>query len=275
MVTRIVSGIVLTIIITGSVVLGAVPFGILLMIFSLIGVYELAGAVEIRDKGQILNGVTSVMYLATILIYIVGFLSSMESIDRNVTAVIIGMVLLQLGVFVFTYPKYHTTKITSAIFIVLYAPLMLSFGYRIEAFSKYPFITTALIFVVACISDISAYFVGINFGKHKLAPVLSPKKSIEGAVGAIVCTALMCGVYELCLRKAGLLPAGNFIKFVIMGGVGSVISQIGDLAASAIKRNFNIKDYGNLIPGHGGIMDRVDSWIMVMPIIYMVITCFE
>lgn len=275
MFTRILSGIVLGIIITGSALLGALPFGILFMVFSLIGVFELSRAVGIHVKEKRVNGVEAVMYIATLLIYIVSFFSDAEHINNNITIVIISMILLQLAVFVLTYPKYHATKIGQSIFIVLYAPLMLSYGYRVEAFSKHPYIMTGLIFLVPCISDISAYFVGSNFGKHKLAPVLSPKKSIEGAVGAIICTAIMSGFYEFCLRMTGILTEDRLLVFIIIGAVGSVISQIGDLAASAIKRNYDIKDYGNIIPGHGGIMDRVDSWIMVMPIIYILISYFE
>ena len=98
-------------------------------------------------------------------------------------------------------------------------------------------------------------------GKHKMAPVLSPKKSIEGAVGGIA-GAVFLGVLYAWLTK------GNLISYGIICGIGALISMVGDLAASAIKRNQNIKDYGNLIPGHGGILDRFDSVIFTAPIIY-------
>ena len=130
------------------------------------------------------------------------------------------------------------------------------------------------IFLVPCISDISAYFVGSTLGKHKLAPVLSPKKSIEGAVGAVIVTSIASSIYAAALSAAGLIGNKLTLLFAIIGALGSVISQIGDLAASAIKRNYSVKDYGRLIPGHGGIMDRIDSWLVVMPIIYIMLEIF-
>jgi phosphatidate cytidylyltransferase len=107
-------------------------------------------------------------------------------------------------------------------------------------------------------------------GKHKLAPVLSPKKSIEGSIGGIVGSAIVGAIFGTYLDNT--LGLNNFtLILAIVGGVGSVISQVGDLAASAIKRNHDIKDYGKLIPGHGGIMDRFDSVIFTAPITYFMI----
>ena len=111
---------------------------------------------------------------------------------------------------------------------------------------------------------------GVLFLKHKLAPVLSPKKSIEGAVGGVVGAAAAGALFGAYLDSA--LFTENFVVLLaVVGGVGSVISQVGDLAASAIKRNHEIKDYGKLIPGHGGIMDRFDSVIFTAPITYFLI----
>ena len=104
-------------------------------------------------------------------------------------------------------------------------------------------------------------------GKHKLAPVLSPKKSVEGAVGGVVGAALLGAIYAAVVGSH--LEAENpVITYAIICAVGALISMVGDLAASAIKRNHNIKDYGTLIPGHGGIMDRFDSVIFTAPVIY-------
>ena len=114
-------------------------------------------------------------------------------------------------------------------------------------------------------SDIFAYFTGYLIGKHKLAPILSPKKTIEGAVGGVVGAAVLCGVY-------GYFFAPEFIiQCIFIGVVGGAFSQAGDLTASAFKRKMGIKDYGNLIPGHGGIMDRFDSVIFVAPFVYYLV----
>ena len=117
-----------------------------------------------------------------------------------------------------------------------------------------------------CSSDL--YVVGMLFGKHKLAPVLSPKKSIEGALGGVAGSALVGAVYGYFVVEPAISGQQVTWIFLLISMVGAVISQVGDLAASAIKRNHDIKDYGKLIPGHGGVMDRFDSVIFTAPMIY-------
>lgn len=104
-------------------------------------------------------------------------------------------------------------------------------------------------------------------GKHKMAPVLSPKKSVEGGVGGVLGAALLGSLYAAAINHfAG--AGANALHYALICGVGSLIAQVGDLAASAIKRDNDIKDYGKLIPGHGGILDRFDSVIFTAPVIY-------
>ena len=112
-------------------------------------------------------------------------------------------------------------------------------------------------FVAAFSSDSGAYFIGCAFGKHKLAPRLSPKKSIEGSAGGFACAIGMMLLYGAVLRSAGFEV--NFAVMAVYGFLGSLACQLGDLSFSAIKRLHGIKDYGNLIPGHGGMLDRFDS----------------
>lgn len=131
-----------------------------------------------------------------------------------------------------------------------------------------------LIFICSWISDTCAYCVGMLFGKHKLSPILSPKKSIEGAVGGVLGAAIIGGIYVYCLGNHIMKISCPFLIGFFICAVGSVISQIGDLAASAIKRDYAIKDYGRLIPGHGGILDRFDSVIFTAPVIYIMSVLF-
>ena len=100
-----------------------------------------------------------------------------------------------------------------------------------------------------------------------MAPILSPKKSVEGGIGGILGAALIGVLYGLAINYWGSADA-DLLTYAVIGAAGGAISQIGDLAASAIKRYHNIKDYGKLIPGHGGILDRFDSVIFTAPIIY-------
>ncbi len=189
-------------------------------------------------------------------------------------AVVIAFILVILGIYVITYPKYDIRQVMSIVFIGIYAPLMISFIYRIRVEEPYGMIMAFLVIITASGSDTSAYFVGSNLGKHKLAPILSPKKSVEGAIGGVIGAALLNTVFALALCAFDVFEVRYIAIFAIIGAVGSVISQIGDLAASAIKRSFDIKDYGNIIPGHGGVMDRLDSILVVAPIIYLMVKLF-
>lgn len=124
------------------------------------------------------------------------------------------------------------------------------------------------IIIGACITDIFAYFGGKFFGKHKLCPDVSPKKTIEGAISGVIFCSLFFVLYAFILSKFTHLSPNYFI-ILVMGAIISVISQFGDLAASAIKRDYGVKDYGKLFPGHGGILDRFDSIIAVSPFLFM------
>ncbi len=119
-----------------------------------------------------------------------------------------------------------------------------------------------LVFLTAFGTDIMAYFSGYLFGKHKLCPKISPKKTIEGAVGGTLGSVLLCGLFGYFVLPQYLLHC------MVIGALGGVISQFGDLTASIFKRKMGIKDYGNLIPGHGGIMDRFDSVLFTAPMVY-------
>lgn len=202
-------------------------------------------------------------------------LATRLSTGDAILALIVAFILIILAIYVITYPKYSIRQVMALIFIMIYAPLMISFIYRVrveDGNSIYGMIMAFLVIITASGSDMSAYFVGVNLGRHKLAPVLSPKKSVEGAVGGVVGAALLNTVFALALCAFDVLELRYIWIFALIGAIGSIISQIGDLAASAIKRSFDIKDYGNIIPGHGGAMDRLDSILVVAPIIYLMIT---
>jgi len=121
-------------------------------------------------------------------------------------------------------------------------------------------------FVLAFLSDTGAYFVGLNFGKHKLAPVISPKKTIEGVVGGVFGAILGMVIYCLVLQLFFKFQV-NYLFAVLYGVLGSAAGVFGDLCFSVIKRQTGIKDYGNLFPGHGGILDRFDSTMVVAPLV--------
>ena len=160
-----------------------------------------------------------------------------------------------------------------AFFGVCYVPIMLSFLYQTRAMGDGAYLVW-LIYLSSWGCDTCAYCVGMLFGKHRLAPVLSPKKSIEGAVGGVVGAALLGFIYANLFGSQMAELHSPRLSCTAACAISAVISQIGDLAASAIKRNHNIKDYGRLIPGHGGILDRFDSMIFTAPAIYFALTFF-
>lgn len=125
-----------------------------------------------------------------------------------------------------------------------------------------------LVFITALVTDTSAYFSGYLFGKHKLWPEISPKKTVEGAIGGIIGSVIISVTF-------GYFVASHIIlHFVILGIIGSIAGQVGDLIASAFKRKVGIKDFGTLIPGHGGVLDRFDSIILTAPVIYYYVQFF-
>lgn len=172
--------------------------------------------------------------------------------------------------------RHHDTvtfpEITVALFGGLVLPLLLLSLWRIFSMDGGEFLVL-LPLVAAWGSDTCALFAGMAFGKHKLAPVISPKKTVEGAVGGVIgATVLMLFVVYLFNRFAGLDI--HYSAAAIMGACGAVIGQIGDLSFSIIKRQTGIKDYGHIFPGHGGVLDRFDSVIFVAPVAELILRLF-
>lgn len=180
---------------------------------------------------------------------------------------VLGVLILIMAVYVLKFPEYKADQAFAAFAGVFYVAVMLSCIYQTRVMEAGAY-TVWLIFLCSWGSDTCAYCVGVLIGKHKMAPKLSPKKSVEGAVGGVAGTALLTMLYGWLFRQEMGLTVEYVFILAGISGVGAVISMIGDLAASAIKRNYDIKDYGRLIPGHGGILDRFDSVIFTAPAVY-------
>ena len=252
--TRLISGIVLVIIALATIISGSWILFFTLLAVSLIGMRELYKVMKVSDEH--VTVLELVGYLGAVLYYIA---MKADFGNYGTMAIIISMFLI-LFVYVFGYPKYHAEQVMAAFFGVVYVAVMLSFIYLTRSLPDGKFLVW-LIFLCSWGCDTCAYCVGMLIGKHKMAPVLSPKKSIEGAVGGVAGAALLGVIYAAATQ-------GKMAEYALICAVGALISMVGDLAASAIKRNQNIKDYGKLIPGHGGILDRFDSVIITAPVIY-------
>ncbi len=201
------------------------------------------------------------------------------TLDRNVLPEQMPMLVLILAflaimaLYVFEYPKHTAEKIMASYFGIIYVPFMLSFIYRTRMMEN-GMAYVWLIFLCSWGCDTCAYCVGVLIGQHKMAPVLSPKKSIEGAIGGVVGAALLGALYAVLMTRLGTPYNLSAAVCALICALGAMASMVGDLAASAIKRQYGIKDYGNLIPGHGGILDRFDSVIVTAPMIYILATLF-
>nr|WP_303192541.1 phosphatidate cytidylyltransferase [uncultured Blautia sp.] len=252
--TRLISGIVLVIIALATIISGSWILFFTLLAVSLIGMRELYKVMKVSDEH--VTVLELVGYLGAVLYYIA---MKADFGNYGTMAIIISMILI-LFVYVFGYPKYHAEQVMAAFFGVVYVAVMLSFIYLTRSLPDGKFLVW-MIFLCSWGCDTCAYCVGMLIGKHKMAPVLSPKKSIEGAVGGVAGAALLGVIYAAATQ-------GKMAEYALICAVGALISMVGDLAASAIKRNQNIKDYGKLIPGHGGILDRFDSVIITAPVIY-------
>ena len=262
--TRLLSGIVLVIAALVLIITGGDVLLVSTLIISYIGMFELYRIFHIEKAAPGIVG-----YLAATIYYC----NLRFSFLPEQMMFVLGFLILLMFVYVFSYPKYRTEQILAAFFGVFYVAVMLSYVYQTRMLSAGTYIVW-LIFLCSWGCDTCAYCVGKLCGKHKMAPVLSPKKSVEGAIGGVVGAALLTVIYGLIFRSA---MGGTMFHIFIMAAisaVGALISMVGDLTASAIKRNYEIKDYGKLIPGHGGILDRFDSVIFTAPIIYFLAANF-
>ncbi len=197
------------------------------------------------------------------------------------SVLIIGFVIVMLLIML---KHYETTKfehVALALFATVAIPGALGTFFEVRDLCvEYPeiFQRSHCVFLILCamysawMSDTWAYFVGSRFGKHKLAPKISPKKSVEGAIGGVVGNALFCVISYLVCDKFFFRNDTLNVWIVFFGAIIlTVLGMCGDLSASVINRNFGEKDFGNLFPGHGGVLDRIDSFLVTMPALYAMI----
>lgn len=259
--TRLISGIGLIILSALALHFGGFVLAGILCLLSVGAFMELTKALNIREDKKI----NSLVLLG--IIAIVAYYVALSLRINQVYLIMIAVlsIILFLTIYVFAFPKYNAEDIFGSISSYIYAPIMLSFVYMTRSLED-GYILVWMILIASWGYDTCAYCVGMLTGKtignHKFLPNLSPKKSIEGVIGGVV------GAGALGFWYGHLFFDSMKWEFCFIAAIGGIIAQIGDLAASGIKRNKNIKDYGKCIPGHGGVMDRFDSMIFTAPIIY-------
>jgi len=256
MFVRIISGIIGLPVLVFIVYKGNFLLWLSLIIVNLIGLKEFYNSF-INLKIKPLNYIG---YLFTILLYISFYYS--KFLQPKVIIYMIVLLLLCLNVF-------SKKDIFQGILITLLSFFYISYPlYYIILIRNEYYKFTWLIFIIAMATDTFAYFSGCFLGKKKLIPSVSPNKTVEGSIGGVLGALLSTSIYSHFFIK---IPVTHV---VILSLLGSIISQLGDLIASKIKRITGIKDFGNLIPGHGGILDRFDSIIFLSPLIYFYVNIF-
>ncbi len=267
---RIVSGILLVLVAAIVLVLNnKIVDTCAIILLSIGGIYEFNRV--FKAKGH--NPIPIVGYLSCLSIILLDL-----NISLSMKIHIIGAAVPILFTIMFLYIVLKDLKVTAVdvavtLLSIIFVPFMFSF---IKLIFLQPNGRILILFNLACsaISDTMAYEVGSRIGKHKLSPVVSPKKSIEGSIAGIISASVSCVVISL-VTNTYFNTNFNIIIIAIMGAILSVVGQIGDLAASSVKRYCGEKDFSNLIPGHGGILDRFDSIIFIAPILYAFVYFFK
>lgn len=266
--TRLLSGIVLVAVLLLLGILGGDVLLAGLCIVAVVGIFELYRVGRVEKSGLGYVG------YAFVVLYYFGLKLTGTYVSLGTILFPLAMALLVavMAVYVFTYPQYKADQVMMAFFGFFYVAVMLSCVYLTRMLPNGAYYIW-LIFLCSWGCDTCAYCVGMLIGKHKMAPVLSPKKSIEGAVGGVVGAALLTVIYGMVFKHAMGISTTQVYVMAGISAAGALVSMVGDLAASAIKRSYQIKDYGKLIPGHGGILDRFDSVIFTAPIIFF-LACY-
>lgn len=263
MLKRIVSGAVLVVLALIFVLTGGNLLGAVCAALSAVAYRELMKACKVEKWGKC-GSLEIAGYAGIFLYYIIMIFS--KDFSYGMAAIAFAFMAMMF-LYVFRFPHYQSEQVMTSFFNMFYACVPFSFLYLTRELEHGVYLVW-LIFISSWICDTCAYFAGVTLGRHKLAPVLSPKKSVEGAVGGVIGSIVVGALFSWLLLVPVTGDASMIWIVAVISGAGAVISQVGDLAASAIKRNHEIKDYGKLIPGHGGVMDRFDSVLFTAPIIY-------
>lgn len=235
---------------------------IMISVLSMVAVHEV-----LWSTGFVKNPMISGLSIA-----LSGVIPFWVYIGEGMKSALVGIFAYFVIMFLIAISSHHTVtleKMGGSFFFAMLIPYFLSSFVRLDdmPLGKYLILIPL---VAAFTSDAFALFAGMAFGKHKLAPELSPKKTVEGAVGGLAGAVVCCLIYG-AVMDFGFHLKVNYLCFALYGVLGSLVSQVGDLSFSYIKRQYGLKDFGNIFPGHGGVLDRFDSVIFCAPLIEILI----
>lgn len=255
---RIITGVIAAALFVPLVFIGGLPFVLLSYFLATIGLYELLKMKNLSFFS--VTGLLSLLFLWVIL-FPSKYYHVFDTFHYSKTELAIGLILLLLTFTVITKNSFTFEDAAFSILASIYVGIGFYFFMetRLEGGLAYIFYSLFIIWA----TDSGAYFIGKALGKTKLWPEISPNKTVEGSIGGVVCALIIALLFSLLSNINA-----TWISLLGITVVLSVFGQIGDLVESAFKRHFNIKDSGNILPGHGGILDRFDSLLFVWPLLY-------
>lgn len=281
--TRIITGVLAALFAIGLLVLIGLGYASFLSpvvsIFSAIAVNEIMRVTKCQNKVLTACAITFSVFVTP---YIAFNLEQYMPVPTSVilTVYVIGMLVVMLK----WYDKTKFENVAFALFGSIAIPSAISFLFKVinigeenpDVFQRSHIVFLILIGMYAAwLTDTFAYFFGSRFGKHKLAPKISPKKSVEGAVAGVIGTTVVTVItYLICDKFFFRNDTLNLFFVIIASVVMCIMGMLGDLSASVIKRNYGEKDFGTLFPGHGGVLDRIDSFLFTAPALYVLTEIF-
>lgn len=245
----------------------------MLFVLCMIGIYE-----ALKTAGA---GKAKIMYIPCFVYGAVVMFSPFFDLSAVVLTASLIFLFVMFGILLKKHDTLRIETLCTAMILTMFVafPFMVTeliFGSIMSKADGTPSYSGGVILVTYCVlvawvADGGAYFIGRAFGRHKLAPVISPKKTIEGSVGGFITSIIisLAAAYIYADVLGYMYEELNYVNLVIISSICIIMSMFGDIAFSAVKRQYGIKDFGNLLPGHGGILDRFDSVLFVCPTFYL------
>lgn len=256
MLQRIISAIVLIIIFVPLIIMGNLPYAIMMLLLAMLGLYELLNVRESKKKFPLTMKILA--FIATIILVFNHYELIELSFLLDYRLIVILLLMFILPIIIINNSKEY--NLNDALFLIGSILFIgLSFNLLI-LIRNHSIMLLVYIFLITTMTDTFAYLTGRYIGKHKMAPTISPNKTVEGLIGGLIMGVFISSMfyYEV------INPNINIVTLILVTTSLSFIAELGDLVFSAIKRYYNKKDFSNLIPGHGGILDRLDSIIFVV-----------
>ena len=267
MLKRIITAAVALAVFIAVLLLPPIVFTVALAAVIMLMLYECYTATKADTAMKVVGFISAVLLIGSAIegagLYIAAF----------VIAALTIVIMLYMALVVKEHGKKDYKEVLSSGFLTVYVVISMGCVWLAKDFYGTPYML--LIFICAWSTDTFAYFSGKFLGKHKLIPHVSPKKTVEGSIGGVIGAAIACAVYAFIVNQYVPDVTMSYVPAVAYGVVGGILSQIGDLTASAIKRDGDIKDFGWIFPGHGGFMDRFDSVMYIAPVLQILLmVCF-